>query len=318
MQKNFFRGKRILITGITGFVGSHLSQRLQSLGAEVYGFSRSSSDKNIARVNILHLPKVEEFLKAKKIAICFHLAGESLVERGQENPHYTFKVNIQGTLNILEATRRNSIERVIVASTSHVYGSGDLPFTEDDIPRPSRPYETSKTCTDLIAQSYAASFQLPILIPRFVNIYGPYDLNFSRIIPQTIRSIIFSKTPMLWGGGIIRDYLYIDDAVDAYLSLAAMKSEKIKRNRIYNFGGGNPISVVDLMQKLIMISGKELSIEKTASIRPFEIGVQYVSFAKAKRDLQWEPKHSLDKGLRETYLWYKAFFKKSKRISALF
>ncbi len=309
--------KRILITGITGFIGSHLAKKLLVLGAKVYGISRTVSKRNIYKVDILDHEAIHEVINKKKIEICFHLAGESLVEVGQKEPYKTFEVNTLGTLGVLEAARKNNLERIIIASSSHVYGKNKLPYYEGYIPRPSRPYETSKACTDLIAQSYADTYSLPVLIPRFVNIYGPYDLNFNRVIPQTIRNILLHKTPKLWGVGTTRDYLFVDDAVDAYLSLAVHTIKDSKKNRIYNFGSGNPVSVADLMQKLISISGSDLAIEKIAEVRPFEIQAQYVSFAKARRELQWEPRFSLEEGLRNTFQWYKSYFSENKRIAAL-
>lgn len=311
------QNKRILITGITGFIGSHLAKKLLVLGAKVYGISRTVSKRNIYKVDILDNEAIYEIISKKKIDICFHLAGESLVEVGQKEPYKTFQVNTLGTLGVLEAARKSNLEKIIIASSSHVYGKNKLPYYEGYTPRPSRPYETSKACTDLIAQSYADTYSLPVVIPRFVNIYGPYDLNFNRVIPQTIRNILSGKTPKLWGGGTIRDYLFVDDAVDAYLSLAVLTIKENKKNRIYNFGSGNPVSVADLMQKLITISEKNLTIEKIAEVRPFEIQAQYVSFAKARRELQWEPRFSLEEGLRLTYRWYESYFSENKRISVL-
>src|SRR5581483_4622374 len=170
--------KRILITGVTGFIGVKLDEKLRSLGASVFGISKSKSTKNILKADITNFSAIDKFIKAKKIQICIHLAGESLVESGQDNPFSVFRVNIDGTLNILEIARRNKLERIIIPSSSHVYGQNKVPYLEEYVPRPSRPYETSKTCTDLIAQSYADTFQLPVLIPRFVNIFGPGDLHF--------------------------------------------------------------------------------------------------------------------------------------------
>ena len=184
MKTDSIRDKRILITGVTGFVGSALKKQLGLLGAVVFGISRSvNNDKKNLRANILDYDTVNNFIKNSRIQICFHLASESLVESGQSDPYQTFKINTEGTLNILESARNNKLEKVIIASTSHVYGKNKVPYLESYTPRPTRPYETSKACTDIIAQSYAESFDLPVLIPRFVNIYGPGDLNFQRLIP---------------------------------------------------------------------------------------------------------------------------------------
>ncbi len=310
MDKKYFKNKNILITGITGFIGSHLSKRLEIFGANVYGISHSKEGENIFKINVTEYSTLDEIIKKKKIDICFHLAAESLVESGQADPYQTFKVNTLGTLNILEIARKNNIKKLIIASTAHVYGNNKLPFREIYQPKPSRPYETSKTCTDLVAQSYADTFNLPVLIPRFINIYGPEDLNFNRLIPKTIKSILDDEAPVMWGGGATRDYLYIDDAIHAYLCLAEINMEKVGENRIFNFGSNNIISVKDLMQKLIDISGKNLKIQKIEDGRENEIKKQYVSWTKAKRILHWQPSTDLNEGLRNTLSWYQSYFKK--------
>lgn len=308
MNKKYFKNKNILITGITGFIGKQLAETLEQFGANVYGISHSVERKNIFKTNITDYAAVDEIIKQKKITICFHLAAESLVESGQTDPYQTFKVNTLGTLNVLEIARKNNIEKLIIASTSHVYGDNKVPFRETYQPKPSRPYETSKTCTDLLAQSYADTFNLPVLIPRFINIYGPGDLNFNRLIPKTIKSILLGESPTMWGGGAIRDYLFIDDAVSAYLCLAAVDMKKVGKNRIFNFGSNNVISVRDLMQKLIDISEKDVKIQRIEDGRENEIKTQYVSWSKAKRILHWQPTCTLDEGLTRTVRWYQKYF----------
>lgn len=304
-----FKNKHILVTGITGFVGSHLAARLTLLGASVYGISRSFEDKNTIRGDITNYNLVDEYIKDKKIDICFHLAGESLVESGQKDPYNVFKVNTEGILNILESSKRNGLERIIIASTAHVYGKNKVPYFEVYTPRPTRPYETSKACTDLIAQSYADTFKLPVLIPRFVNIYGPGDLNFNRLVPKTIRSVLFNKSPHMWGGEGIRDYLYIDDAIDAYIKLATVDFKKVGNNKIFNFGSENKTSVKDLIEKIILLSEKKLKITKIEEQRTEEIKEQYVSFNKAMKLLGWSAKIDLDSGIKKTIDWYEDYFK---------
>lgn len=301
MKTGYFQGKRILVTGINGFVGINLAKKLNTLGADVYGISRSPKNKKkILQADILDFKRIDNFMKKTEIRICFHLAGESLVESGQINPYKTFKINIEGTLNILESAKNNNVERIIISSTSHVYGKNRVPYFEGYTPRPSRPYETSKACTDLIAQSYATNFNLPVLIPRFVNIYGPHDLNFNRLIPKTIKAVLSGKNPTMWGGNVIRDYLFIDDAVDAYLLLASIDLGKIGENKIFNFGGGNNISVEDLIKKIIFISdNKDLTIKKIKENRILEINQQYLSFNKALKILDWKKAISLDNGLKK-------------------
>lgn len=309
MKGNYFKNKKILITGISGFIGGSLAKKLKALDAYIYGISRSKSSRNILKTSILDYSIINSFIKDKKIDICFHLAAESLVELGQKDPYLTFKINTEGTLNILESARKNNLEKIIIASTSHVYGNNRVPYYEGYIPRPSRPYETSKTCVDLIAQSYANTYNLPVLIPRFVNIYGPGDLNFNRIIPGTIKSVINNQNPKMWGGDVVRDYLYIDDAVNAYLKLASKNIPKAEKNKIFNFGSSNILSVEDLIEKIILISKKNLKIEKTDSERFLEIKFQYVSWKKASRYLNWNPKINLDEGLKKTIEWYIEYLK---------
>jgi CDP-glucose 4,6-dehydratase len=309
MNTSVLKNKKILITGSRGFIGSHLVERLSSSQAKVFGISQSYEDKKTLKANILHFDTINEIIKKKKIDICIHLAGESLVEKGQSNPFETFKVNIQGTLNILESSRINKLEKVIVASTTHVYGKNKLPYYEGYPPKPSRPYETSKTCVDLIAQSYADTFNLPVLIPRFVNIFGPGDLNFNRLIPRIMKAIYKDKKLQMWGGEIRRDYLYVDDAVSAYLHLAAMDNSYLEKNRIFNFGSGSIVTVKEIIDKILQNTSEEIVLEKVKEERVSEIKSQYVSFKKAKRILSWEPAFTFEEGLKKTMLWYKKYFK---------
>lgn len=301
MQKDFWQNKRVLVTGAGGFVGSHLTRALTSLGAIVMPVIRKNG-----RDDISHREMIEPFFQ-KKPSVVFHLAGEALVEKGQEAPYDTFRTNVMGTLNVLELSRIHHIPRVIIASTAHVYGEGKPPFHEDDPPRPSRPYETSKTATDLLAQSYADSFNLPVVIPRFANIYGPGDINFTRLIPKVLRHILTGKPVPMWGGTAKREYLYIDDAVEAYLMLGALSDVKLEHNRIFNFGAGRPIAVRDLIKTIGRLAEVEIEIVREKDVRKSEITDQYVSWEKASRVLGWKPKVPLDEGLRRAIAWYKEY-----------
>lgn len=304
MFKDKLSDKNVLITGAGGFVGKHLAVRLSQLGAHVYGVSLRASSPEIYKIDICDYKKIDQFIKDKEIDICYHLAGKSIVESGRNEPFSTFSVNIDGTLNILEIGRKRNLERIIVASSSHVYGENKVPYHESYPPKPSRPYETSKACTDLIAQSYADTYKLSVLIPRFVNIYGPGDLNFTRLIPKAIKQITTENKVELWGGNVVRDFLYIDDAINGYLDLANIDVSIIGENKIFNFGGGNAITINNLIQKIIKISKKTVSLIKTDEIREGEIKSQYVSSLKAKKLLKWEPTFSLDDGLDKTFKWY--------------
>jgi len=299
------KNKNILITGITGFIGSNLSKKLTEIGANVFGISRSNQNDYIEKIDLQNLEELDRYMKEKKITICFHLAGESIVESGQKHPHNTFQSNILSTLNILETAKINNLEKIIISSSAHVYGKHTPPCTELDIPKPSIPYETSKLCADLISQSYATTYGLPIFIPRFVNVYGPGDANISRLIPNTINSILLDKNPTMWGGKALRDYIYIDDVVSAYLHLACANKNIAGNKIIFNFGSNNIVSVSEVITTLIDVSGKNLKIVRIPSNRDNEITKQYVSWDKANKLLGWSPNVSLDKGLALTYQWYK-------------
>lgn len=310
---SFWQDKAVLVTGAGGFVGSHLVRNLAKKKAKVVTLSkRGGAFEETAlgeRGSVEDFKKLKSLLKKYKIEIIFHLAAQPIVEIGQTNPLNTFEVNVKGTWNILEAARQQNVQKVIIASTAHVYGDNPkVPLKEEYFPQPSRPYETSKACADLLAQSFADTYNLPVEIPRFVNIYGPADFNFSRLIPKVIRSILKGESPILWDVGSIRDFLFIDDAISAYLTLAKKDLPNKKRVRVFNFGTGKPISIIDLVQKLIDISKNslvKLKIEATPANRLNEIKKQYVSAAKAKRELGWFPKVSLDLGLLKTFNWYK-------------
>src|SRR3989344_5474189 len=308
---SFWHDRIVLVTGASGFVGSNLVKKLILEKSKVITLSQKGSKlqtDTIEEIGIVEdFDRVNSIIKKHKVGIIFHLAAQPIVEVGQTNPIKTFEVNIQGTWNILEAARQQSIQKVIIASTAHVYGNNPkVPFKEEFFPQPSRPYETSKACADLLAQSFADTYDLPVEIPRFVNIYGPGDLNFSRLIPKVIKSILQGEQPEVWDVGSIRDFLYIDDAINAYLMTAEKSLDNKKRLRIFNFGTGEQIKIYDLVLKIIQIMGKgiKVKIEQRPKERSNEIKKQYVSIAKAKRELGWYPKVTLDNGLSKTITWY--------------
>lgn len=305
----------VLVTGAAGFVGSHLVRKLLIIGYKVYVLLREQKT-----ISVLHGSHVlvgdicdwqftDRIFAKNKFDICIHLASQALVDSGTKFPRETLINNITSTCNILEAARLYKTKRIVIASTAHVYGNNkNVPYKEYYVPRPSRIYETSKTAADIIAQSYSATYNLPVYLPRFTNIYGPGDLNFSRVVPRTFRSICLNNRPDLWGGNAVRDYLYIDDAVEAYCRLISTDMKKIQ-NRIFNFGGNNRVTVKELMQKIISISGKSyLAPRVIGEEREDEIREQYVSSSKANRILKWKPRISLDEGLAITLSWYNQYF----------
>lgn len=307
MQITSWRGKRIVISGSSGFIGAHLLRYFQEKGARVLGLSRNpKTTKFERRADVADFHAMSEIITEFRPDAFFHLAGEAIVESGQEHPYRTFHTNIVSTLNVLEAARVAKISRIIIASTVHVYGDSPTPFKEDEPARPSRPYETSKTCTDLIAQSYADTYGLPVLIPRFVNIYGPGDTNLTRIIPKTITAILRGDEPTMWGGGkATRDYLYIDDAVRAYDLLGKISDAQITRNRIFNFGTGKAFSARDVIVRIAKFMGHDGKIQTIDDGRESELLRQEVSFAKAQSVLGWIAKTEFSDGLKKTIDWYK-------------
>ncbi len=306
MQITSWANSRIVITGSSGFVGNNLVAYFQEKKARVVGLSRHPRQREIEkRVDVLDKEAVISAMREIAPHACFHLASEALVEIGQSMPYTSFHNNIVSTLNVLEACRILRVPRIIIASTVHVYGDSPLPYREDEPARPSRPYETSKTCADLIAQSYADSFNLPVLIPRFVNIYGPGDTNTTRIVPKTIMSLLQDKQPTLWGGNAKRDYLYIDDAVSAYDLLGKMSDAQIERNRIYNFAAGHPVTAKKLIETIIALMGKEVKIKRIPTVRENELTRQDVNWEKARRILHWAPATDLTAGLLKTIEWFR-------------
>ena len=310
-KMSFWQGKVVLVTGAGGFVGRHLVNQLNKKRSKVIALSnkeiKSTTGIIDVRGSVENFQLLSEIIKKYKVNTIFHLAAQPIVEIGQDNPIKTFEVNIRGTWNILECARENNVQKVIIASTVHVYGNNPkVPFKEEYFPQPSRPYETSKACADLLAQSFADTYDLSVEIPRFVNIYGPGDFNFSRLIPKVIKSILQGEQPEVWDVGSIRDFLYIDDATAAYLMTAEKRIDNKKRLRIFNFGTGEQIKIYDLVLKIIQIMGKgiKVKIEQRPKERSNEIKKQYVSIAKAKRELGWYPKVTLDNGLSKTSTWY--------------
>lgn len=326
-MSGFWRGKRVLITGANGFLGSHLAVRLARYNANVIGIIKEKIKNTyidielaggaqgrglkILTTDIVDLKKVAGIFRRYRPDICIHVAAQPIVGIANKSPLGTFKANIEGTWNILEAARVYGTKAVVVASSDKAYGEHKkLPYTEDAALLALHPYDASKTCADILTRVYAHTYGLNTAVTRCANIYGPGDLNFSRIMPDTIRSAILNRNPVIRSDGTpLRDYIYVDDVVDAYLLLAQkLYNHQVKTAEAFNFGTGKPVSVSALVKKILQISGKpDLSpkILSKGKIRG-EIDRQYLSSLKANRILGWKCRYSLDKGLKETIRWYSA------------
>jgi len=253
---------------------------------------------------------VERVLGEYEIDTVVHLAAQTIVSIANRNPISTFESNIRGTWNILEAARRTpTVRRVIVASSDKAYGEhAELPYHEDLALRGRYPYDVSKTCADLLAQSYHATYCLPTVVTRCGNLFGGGDLNFNRVIPGTIRSVLHGERPLIRSDGTyVRDYLYVEDAVDAYLRVAEMAEERKLFGQAFNFSHEVKLPVRDVVEKIIELAGSQLQAI-VQNVADNEIPQQFLSAEKARRLLNWKPRHSMDEGLRKTIAWYQDFF----------
>ncbi|MBI1789945.1 MAG: GDP-mannose 4,6-dehydratase, partial [Acidobacteria bacterium] len=238
----------------------------------------------------------------------FHLGAQTIVGTASRSALSTFETNVRGTWNILEAAKACSrlVQRVLVASSDKAYGAHDqLPYGED-MPLQGRfPYDVSKSCADLISLSYFHTYRLPVAITRCGNLYGSGDLNFNRLIPGTIRSALRDERPVIRSDGkFIRDYFYVRDAVEAYLQLAERLPEEPFQGQAFNFGTETPISVLDLVQAILRLMGKTALEPVILNQASHEIPRQYLDCSKARRMMGWQPRYSLEDGLREAIEWY--------------
>lgn len=321
-----FHPAKVFITGIDGFIGSHLAKTLVEEGAEVSGLlhrplvPRDSGLRNwglVDRVNayvgdVADKELLQEALRESNPRWIFHLAAHSIVTQAEEQAFDAIETNIRGTYNLVYvAATLPDIRGVIVASSDKAYGaSPELPYTENMPLLGGSVYDSSKACAELIARSLAIRLNLPLLITRCANVYGPGDLHFSRIVPDTIRAIVSGSPPVIRGSGLHeRSFIYIDDAISGYLSAMAYLDKHESFGEAFNFGPGTSIRILDLVQMILEISnsgikepiilGRENSIEITK---------QCVNADKARNLLGWHPKISLPVGLKSTIDWYRGRF----------
>ncbi len=323
-MSKFWRDRSVFITGATGLLGGWLTRHLLDEGAAVTALVRDSvpqsefeRTKMRARVNVvrgdLSRPAVlERVLGEYEIETVFHLAAQTIVGIANRNPVSTFESNIRGTWNLLEACRRSpKVSAVVLASSDKAYGDQTvLPYTEAMPLQGKHPYDVSKSCADMIAQSYATTFGVPVAITRCGNFYGGGDLNWNRVVPGTIRSVLRGERPIIRSDGkYVRDYFYIEDGAAAYMLLAErLTANKKLIGAAFNFSNETQITVIDLVDAVLKKMGSKLKpeIQNQASN---EIRHQYLSAERARKELQWHAKYTLDEGLERTIAWYKEVLK---------
>ncbi len=321
-MNNFWLNKRVLVTGATGLLGSWLVKSMIAKKANVVALIRDFDpqselirEKLFKKVSIVNgslenFSSLQRALFENYVEYVFHLGAQPLVDIAYLSPLQTFEANIKGTYNLLEACRGSKLVKgVVVASSDKAYGHAEkLPYTEDMPLKGLYPYEVSKSCADLITQSYFNTYNIPVAISRCGNIYGGGDLNWSRIIPGTIKSLLKNERPIIRSNGLfLRDYIYVEDVVDAYLSLAEKIQDKTVVGEAFNFSPGKPYTVLDIVGTIQKLMKKDKLEPKILDIAKGEIRDQFLDSSKAKKLLNWQSKFQIEEGLKKTIKWYESY-----------
>lgn len=323
LNHSFWRDRPTFVTGGTGLVGSWLVRNLVEAGADVVCLVRDWVPQSelvrsgyidkvkVVRGDIRDRDLMERILGEFEVDTVFHLAAQTIVTIANRNPVSTFESNIAGTWNILEACRRSpKVRQIVLASSDKAYGDQEtLPYDENIPLQGVHPYDVSKSAADLIAKTYAVSYDLPVAITRCGNFYGGGDLNWNRIIPGTIRSVIRGEAPIIRSDGkYIRDYFFVEDGAAAYMLLAERLSTHPElRGEAFNFSNELQVTVLDIVQSVLNLMNSDLQpvvLNQTSN----EILHQYLSAEKARRLLDWRPLFTLESGLKKTIEWYREFF----------
>jgi len=316
-----WRDRPVLVTGATGLLGGWLVEALLERGAQVVGLvrdgvprSRLVAERVIDRIDVVwgdvtDYVCVERALAEYEIECVFHLAAQTIVGIANRSPLSTFDTNVRGTWNVLEASRRQpTVRRVVVASSDKAYGDQErLPYDETTPLQGRHPYDVSKSAADLIAQSYWASFGLRVAVTRCGNLFGGGDLNWNRLVPGTIRSVLRDSPPVIRSSGrLIRDYIYVEDAVDAYLAVAdSLADGDTVAGQGVNISYEQPQSVTELVARILTLMGRPDLQPTILDEARNEIVEQYLDATRARKLLGWAPRVALDEGLTRTVAWYR-------------
>ena len=328
-RDSFWRDRPVLVTGATGFLGSCLTRVLWEAGANIVALVRDwVPQSELCRTNLIGRIQVvrgevqdqgllERVLGEYEVETVFHLAAQTIVTIANRNPVSTFESNIQGSWSLLEACRRSPrLKQIVFASSDKAYGNhAQLPYREDVPLKGTHPYDVSKSCADLLAQSYAQTYKLPIVIARCGNLYGAGDLNWNRLIPGTIRSVIRQQPPIIRSdGSLTRDYFYVEDGAAAYLQLAEhLAADLSLMGEAFNFSNEHPLTVLEITRRILMLMKRDDLKPVIQNQASSEIPHQYLDAAKAHERLGWRPRFSLEEGLKRTIAWYQQFFQSGEK-----
>jgi len=311
-----------LVTGARGFAGAWLAKALLERGGEVVSVDHGRPERPFSALGLLGIDDdvvdvegeladgelIASVIRDHGVEAVFHLAAETIVGSVAASPVRGFETNVRGTWNVLEACRAEGVERVVVASSDKAYGAHDeLPYREDFPLLPTAPYEASKAAADLLARCYWPSYDLPVAVTRFANIYGGADLNFSRLVPEAVCAALDGRAPVLRSDGSPeRDFLYVEDSARAYLAIADALDRDEVRGQAFNAGGGRPHAVGEVASLVVRLAGSDVEPEVRGEGNPAgEIDRQYVDATKLREATGWKPEVELEEGLRRTIEWYR-------------
>lgn len=320
MSGETLRGRSVFVTGAYGLLGSWLAKALVARGARTTVLRRdlvvSSALElegtervvNVVHGDICDAPLMERALNEYEVDTVFHLAAQTIVGIANRSPLSTFETNIRGTWTLLEACRALGVQRVVVAASDKAYGIHDqLPYREEFALQPRYPYDVSKAATDMIARSYWHTFGLPVAVTRFANLFGGGDLNLSRLVPEAALAVIEGRPPVIRSDGTLeRDYLYVEDAVEAYLAIFDLLQAGQGAGEAFNAGGDEPHSVRKVLALICRVAGTNIEPDiRGQGTPPGEIQRQWVDSSKLRGMSGWAPRTSLEEGLRRTVDWYR-------------